>query len=265
MLKRFVTIWLAALFLVACEPDATPLPVDVVPTTSPATVAPSPQTVRYAIDPAALLVMPPDDYDMIAADAEVTTVSPPFDPAALGTQHDVQIALGDLPDGEHAASPVMVSLAINTTIPPLDDPEIAVIVRDAVDTEQFAAALNLPGAEALPHEAQPAQALRNGLANIGLPDGFDLSLTALFAPGADALQNQLGAVGITTQVSEIEPGNSADLSRSHLILFTGSVETLATDEEVYDLIALAAVPIGYRVASGLTVEFTPAGLPLVRR
>jgi hypothetical protein len=31
------------------------------------------------------------------------------------------------------------------------------------------------------------------------------------------------------------------------------------------VIALATIPISYRAADGLTIEFTPGGLPLARR
>lgn len=265
MLKRLVKIWLAALFLIGCEPEATPLPVDIVPTTSSATVAPAPQTIRYAIDPAALLVLPPGDYALIAREAEIETVSPPFDLATLGSQYDIMIALGDLTDGERLLSPVTISLALNTGLAPLNDSQIAAVVSRAVNTEQFAAALNLPGAQPQSHESEPPQALRNEIANLGFPDGFDLSLTAVASPGADLLQSQLAVAGISTQVSEIDPAVTTDLTRSHLILFTGSAERLATDEGVYVVIALAEVPISYRVAEGITVEFTAGGIPLARR
>lgn len=261
MRKRFVIIWLAALAAAACEPEATPLPVDIVPTTSPATIAAAPQTMRYGIDDAALLVIPPDDYALLADTAEIEIIPSPFDPATLAAEYDLVIGLGDLPESQRAPFSVTISLALNTALSPLDDPELAAVVRSAIQTDAFTAALELPGAEALPHESQSRQALRTTLANLGLPDGFDLSLASTGAPGAAAAAAQLAAVGIETQVSEFAPGEAPDLSRYHLILTTHN-ETLPAAFDASALVALAAVPVSYREAEGLTIEFTPGGLPL---
>lgn len=209
--------------------------------------------------------MPEDEYALIAENAEIDAVNQPFDPAVLSAQYDVLIALGDLPDGERTSTPVTLTLALNDALPPLDDPEIAAVVRDSVDSERFATALNVSGTQALPHESQPPRALRTTLANLGLPDGFDLSLAVMAVPGAEALSSQLATIGVDTQVTEFAPGEAPDASRYHLLLTAGSAQGLLPDADADAVIALATIPISYRAAGGLTVEFTPGGLPLARR
>jgi hypothetical protein len=265
MLKRALFGGIAALALAACEPEATPLPVDIVPATSPIATQGAAQTLRYAIDSNLFLIIPPDDVNAIAVTGEIEPISPPFLDTDLGNRYDILIALGDLPDGTRAPTPITVSLALNTSLSPLDDNALAEIVRRSLDTEALAAALGIPSAEALPHTHETPQTLRTSLANAGLPDGFDLNVASLYAPGTEAVGEQLAVIGIETRIRQIASDEASDLSPYHLILFSSGARVLFADMNSENSIDLFTVPISYRAAPDLTIEFTDSGLPLVRR
>ncbi len=242
---------LAGLLLLACacEPEATPLPVNL-PTLPPATATEAPpQRPRYAVAPDTLPYLTDQDRSLISASADIVPLDAP--PAAddLGTRYEIVVALGDLPDSTPAPTPLQVSLSVNTALPPLDDPALADIVRRAADPQQIVAALGIPGAQAATAQPGDPLALRGELANAGYPDGFDVTLAA-FAPGADALANLLGAIGIQARVvtSTDEP--------AHL--------TLTTAQDA-NAIPLLTIPIRYRAVEGLTITFTPSGFPIVQR
>ncbi len=130
------------LIICACQPTPTPLPVNLptLPPPSPtAGTPPSPSLLRYAAAPDALPFLPTDQIS-----AQIIQLNAPPDPADLGTKYDVVVTLGDLPDGALSPTPLSIALTINPSLPPLDDPALAAIVRRAVDAAQLAAALKLP-------------------------------------------------------------------------------------------------------------------------
>jgi hypothetical protein len=239
----------------ACEPEATPLPGNLPtrpPPTSEAATPEATQALRYAVAPDALPYLSADDRALISASAEIVTLDALPAAAELGAQYDIVVALGDLPGGTPAPAPLQVSLIFNTSLPPLDDPNLELIVYQTVDTQAVAAALGVPSgvppeqAGAAPAPSQ--EALRSRLANAGYPDGFDLTLAA-FAPGADVLVRLLEAVGIHTRiVSDDEP--------AHLTLTTEPAENALT---------VLTLPLVYRAADGLTITFTPSGFPIAER
>jgi hypothetical protein len=211
------------------------------------------------------MIVSPDDLRAIAASGEIDPVSPPFLDSDLGSRYDVLVALGDLPNGTRAPTPLTISLALNTVLPPLDDDALAEIVRRAINPQALVGVLGIAGAEPLPYTSETSQALRTSLANAGLPDGFDLSLASLDVPGADAIGEQLAMIGVEVRISQIAPEEVGDLSAFHVILFSINFRVLVTELAAVDTIDLFTMPISYRAVSELTIEFTNNGLPLARR
>ncbi len=241
MASRFLALAAGLLLLVcACEPDATPLPVnlDLQATATSATTpsAEAPAELRYAVTADTLPYISPDDQQLITAHAQIVTLDAPPNPADLGVQYEIVVTLSDLADSATAPSPLTVVMVIDTSLPPLDDPALAEIVRDAA-----AASADSP-------------TLRRDLANAGYPDGFDLTLASRYAPGAEALAQRLSALNLQTRITT-NPDEAA-----HLILTTAP-----TESEAPAAIPLLTIPIRYRAVEGLTITFTPSGYPIVER
>ena len=262
-LKRLV-LGLAALLFAACEPEATPLPVDIVPTSAPTVAAGEAQPIRYAIESTTQALIPAGDYAEITAAADVQTVSAPLVDSDLGSSYDIVITLGDLPNSS-AAQPITVALAVNTSLAPLDDSALADIVRQRIDTDSLVTTLGVPGAVALPHASESPQILRTALANLGLPDGFDLSLAVLRAPGAEALAAQLASINIDVVSHVIAAEDAPSFERSHLLLFNRALAASLPKIAPEAIIDLFTIPISYRAVPELTVGFTAGGFPLPRR
>ena len=125
---------------------------------------------------------------------------------------------------------------INSALPPLDDPALVEIVGHAANA------------------SADAPTLRRDLANAGYPDGFDLTLASRYAPGADALEQQLNALNLQTRITT-NPDEAA-----HLILTTAP-----TESEAQNAISLLTIPIHYRTIEGLSITFTPSGYPIAER
>ena len=236
--------WLIVLLLLlaACEPEPTPLPVEIAPA---ATAAPTPdaRTIRYGIAANAADYL---DLAPIRAMMQIETLTAPPDPAMLVEQYDILVALAEFAVGQRSPVSISVGLAINTAIPPLNDPAVADIVARSV--------------------AGGGESLRIELANAGYPDGFDLSAGALVPPTLDGLRS----AGIGVQVSDLPPDQVAALfeaGRLHLAFVRWSDEAgraaWAARGTVIDLYAL---PVVYLAAPNIEVTgFTPDGVPLARR
>jgi hypothetical protein len=139
------------------------------------------------------------------------------------------------------------------------------IVRRAIRTDGIVSALGIEGSEAFPLSSEIAPTLRTSLANAGLPDGFDLSMAALYAPGAEIIAGQLAEIGIQTRVSRIDVPQSGDLTSYHLILFGNGAQGITTGVAGAEIIDLFTIPISYRAVPELTIEFNSDGFPLARR
>lgn len=244
--RRLGVLAVVILLMCACEPEATPLPGNL-PPREPPTPTPTEQGLpRYALAPNILPYLSQPDRDAIAATAEIVELDSPPVTDDLGARYDIVVALGDLPDGETAPQPLQVSLILNTALPPLNDPDLAAIVSEAVDPQAIARALGVPPEMAGESPASSPESLRIRLANAGYPDGFDLTLAAL-APGADALASRLEVVGIHARIvtSTDEP--------AHLTLTT----TPTTGAQ-----PILTIPIRFRAVDGLTIAFTATGFPI---
>ncbi len=241
------------LLVCACEPEATPLPVNLEPaaTITPTAVSPTEaQTLRYAVSPDTLAYIAPADQQQISSHAALVTLDAQPNPEDLGTQYEIAVALGDWADSTAAPSPLTISLAIDTALPPLDDPVLADIVRRAADPQQMVLALAFPATQAASTNSSDPLALRAELANAGYPDGFDLSIASEITPAADALAQTLAAINIHARRTT-NPNEPA-----HLTLTTAQTP---------DATPLLTIPIRYRAVDGLTITFTPSGFPVAQR
>lgn len=245
---------LCGLLAAACEPEATPLPV-ILPTLSPAatiTPAPNEQPLRYALAPDVANFLSAEDKRLISADALIVPLDVPPTTDALGSEYDILVALSAFPESSEAPTPLRLVLRLNTTLAPLDDPEIAAIVRQAVNPETFASALGFAPEQT---GISPApEMLRASLANAGYPDGFDLTLAADFTVGAETIMQNLSALRLEVRLAAA--GEDA-----HLRLTSVPNPTESSGE----IVELLTLPIYYRAVPGLDVKFTPAGFPIISR
>jgi hypothetical protein len=255
-----VALALLLLILCACEQEPTPLP-SVLPTNVPPTpttdAEATPVPLRYAIDPYLFTYLTEADRSLITASAEILSPEQLPSQSDLGVNYDLIVVPGEPFAGLSAPTPMQISLLIDTTLSPLDDPALADIVRHAVYVpllEHFLIPTPFPGTPT-PTPSIPTNepnTLRADLANAGYPDGFDLTLSSPFAtdPGIVLLlTNALARYGIDVRlVSSGEP--------AHLTL---------TNLPTPNAIPLYTLPISYRAADGLTISFTPSGFPIVTR
>jgi hypothetical protein len=240
------------LLVCACEPEATPLPVNLPTLPPPSPTAGTPAPLRYAVAPDALPYLTDEDRRLISASAQLIPMDSASASDDLGTGYEIVVALGDLPDGTRTDSPLQVDLAVDTTLPPLDNPKLVDILRRAVDPAKIVATLNLPypGIQAETAQVDDALILRTDLANAGYPDGFDVTVSA--APAADALAQLLGTIGI--EVRSVTTAGEA----THLSFVSGQTPPA-------NAIPLYTIPISYRAVDGLNVTFTPSGFPIAQK
>ncbi len=238
----------------ACQPQATPLP-NILPSLPPATSTASPYTatpapIRYFIMPDAFPYLSTQDHNLIAASAEIVSSDPPPSDNELSKNYDLVVGIGDLPNGTRAPSPLQVDLLLDTSLPPLNNTKLVDILRRALDPNQIATLLKLPGASAVTESPSDSVALRTDLANAGYPDGFDVTLST-FAPGASALTQLLSAYGIDVH-QLADPSEAAQL-------------TLTSEPpQGANAIPLYSIPISYRAVDGLKITFTPSGFPIAQ-
>jgi hypothetical protein len=114
--------------------------------------------------------------------------------------------------------------------------------------------------------------LRQDIANTGWPDGFELTIATVYAPGAVQVADQLHRVGIATQILALEEARIDTLlatGQIHLVLFTWATPEnrerwIARVSEV-NILDLYTVPINYLASPTLTITFTSNGWPLPSR
>lgn len=256
MRQRLAPLLVLLLLVSACEPEATPLPV-ILPTLPAATATPSApdeQALRYALAPGVVPFLSADDQRLITSSATIIPLDAPPSTDDLGSVYDILVAFNEFPESTEAPAPLQVDLRVNTTLAPLDDPDIALIIRQAVDPQAIAAALGIPPEQASAAPAPSAQALRTNLANAGYPDGFDLTLAADFTAGTETIVQNLSALNF--EVRLVPAGETAHLTLTSLP---------AISQEGSDSFDLLDIPLYYRAISGLNVSFTPAGFPVITR
>jgi hypothetical protein len=238
------------MLICACEPEATPLPVNLPTLPPPSPTAGTPAPLRYAVAPNALAYLSDADRSLMSASAQIIPLDAAPVAEDLGAHYDIIVALGDLPDSMQTASPLELELVVNPSLPPLDNPKLVDILRRAIDPQKIVAALNIPGAQASGVQPSDPLTIRTDLANAGYPDGFDVTVAA--APGADALAQLLDAVGIETRI--VTTAGEA----THLTLVSGQSPPA-------NAMPLLTMPISYRAVDGLKLTFTPSGFPIAQR
>lgn len=245
---------LCGLLAAACEPEATPLPVILPTLPSAATATPLPETqpLRYALAPDVANFLSADDERLISADALILPLDAPPTTDALGTDYEILVALSAFPESSEAPAPLRVVLRLNTALAPLDDPEIAAIVRQAVNPQTFASALGFPTEQS--GDTPAPETLRASLANAGYPDGFDLTLATDFTADAETIMQNLSALRLEVRLATADED-------AHLTLTSAP----SSAESSSEIIELLTVPIYYSAVPGLDVKFTPAGFPIISR
>lgn len=262
--KRLYIPIAACLFLAACGPEPTPFPVDNPPTMTPEPPPATPEPVRYGLAPNTLDRIA--DRTQINRSAQVTQLTEPADFDAEAAQFDIIVSYGDVP-GWVRVEPVQTVAMIVSGQPV----EIASIIQRAVDPQSIVNALEMPGAAALPTTLTPFDVLRVELANAGRPDGVTLRLVHTFAPGIEAIVQQLQSANISVIVSAaaysdaqiaLEAGD-ADIG---IIMWTSpDSRALWTDASDTGMIDLYTLPISYLASPELTITYTPGGWPLASR
>ena len=258
--------WLALALLAACEPDATPLPAFIAPTatTAPATATPGP--VRYALtaDTRGSVA----DLALLEASAEVVTLGQD-DPTGLGG-YALMAGYGDRPGWARSPVTPRVSLVIGALRSPLDRPEMAELIVHAIDAPSLVAASGIGGSE--PLLVGEIHVTHTALANAGWPDGFDVALGDAGLPGADAVLQQLTALGlnvsrVTLAPDALVPALVDGRANLALVAWTDESERQAlTDAVGVDRVTdLYTLPITFQAVDGLRLTFTPGGWPLVSR
>lgn len=256
----------ALILLTACTPEATPFPVDM-PTAAGEILATPPAVVRYALASNTQHFV--SDLALIEGAAQVEYLIDDFDPTELGTHFDIVAAYGDLPEGIHSPITPHIAAVINTAISPLNNEQIAALLRRSFNPQALIENLAIPGATADLLESLPQSTLRTELANAGWPDGIELDLLFVPMPGVEGIINNLQAAGFLTRTLSVSQQNAyQQFSESP---FSLALITWHTAEERQqwtaqvgeaNVLDLYSIPISYRAVTGIEVSFTPSGWPL---
>lgn len=250
-----VVLVLLLLVLAACEPEATPLPVDPPTATSPP-ITPTPQAIRYGLAyPDWLAEIAPADQS-----ARITPIDGPADSSLLGTQFDIIVGPGQWPESTPTPIEITVALVINTQLAPLDDPALPPIIRALAHPAAITAALDLPGVMAAT-AAPPADdvMLRTQLANAGWPDGFDLIATLPELPGHEQIITQFERAGLHVQLRPVFAWD-----RTHLTLIRWTGNTIPDAWAAGEIAPLYHIPVSFQASPGFEITFDTSGWPLAR-
>ncbi len=256
---------LILVLLTGCEASATPFPVNsIIAESTPGVDATTPTpstTVRYAL--AANTQGMIAEFDLLSAVAQVEALTEPVNPNDLGTDYDVIAAFGRWPGASLSPISPQVTLIINTSLPPLDNPMLTGVIQQAFDPQPMIEALEIPGAEAAQIQTTSPRDLRIRLANAGWPDGFDLTIARSLTPALPQINQQLTQVGITLR----ELSYTTPYPNTHLLLVLWSTDAeRAAWSAAFDgkavLLDLFKLPISYWAVSGLQITFTSGGWPV---
>lgn len=251
------------LLAAACEPTATPLPIDL-PATTAAPAAATRPPVQIALAENGLDLVA--DWSLLQAEASVS-VLPAVSPALLTEGYDIIAQLG-LVEGWQQ-SPVRPSVAL--VIGDLD-PTLAAVLRHSIDTSALATALEIAGAVPENVPSVDVEQRRVELANLGYPDGFGLILGYSAVTGVDILSAQLRAVNIEARFTPLD-GDQLREALMHRAVQAGVITWTTTDERQLwaehfgedNIVDLFSVPISFLAADDLPIIFTPGGWPSSRR
>lgn len=263
-LAIFCFTLLLALFASACGPEPTPFPVDNPPTATPEPPPATPEPIRYALAPNTTARIP--DRVQIDRSAQIEQLTEPFTGDFATSGFDIIVSYGDIPGWTRIDPPQTIALVIHGIAP-----EIASIIRRAIDPQSVVNALELPGAAALPTTLTPFNDLRVELANAGRPDGLTLRLIHTYVPGIETIVDQLAAANITVIVNTATHSNAQIALESNeaqvgvITWTTPDTRQLWEEIEAAEITNLYTVPLSYLAAPGLTITYTPGGWPLASR
>lgn len=266
---RRLVIFAALVLFTGCEAQATPFaaaaPTDVEDADGgePPT---APPPLRYGIDAATLPYV--REIDELRTYGLVETID---DMSQAPAGYDIVAGYGLREGWQQSPVTVQVSLLIDTSLPPLDNPPIAAAVLASVAPQPVAEAAGFTGVMPGEHQSDPPTQVRTQLANLGYPDGISLTLSGEDSPGLAALMTAFDARNIHIRRIEHGPGTNADQppTRSHLLIFTWTRDD--ERQKMIDrfrssvVVDLLTIPISYTVGGPtVRVDFTESGFPIPR-
>ncbi|MCS6835372.1 MAG: hypothetical protein NZ750_05060 [Anaerolineae bacterium] len=243
-MDRSILTVLCVLVLVACSSASAPF-ADVLPdgTTSVSdTPAPATDELRYGLDERLNGLI---DLSLLEKRALITWL--PTGASVIG--YDVALALADGTGWAVAPQRLTLSIALDSRLAPLDQPEVLDIVRRAWQ----------PNADAL--------ALRMAWANLGRLDSPYLVMRYADHPFIPKLSAPTLAL-LSYPSANLLGDWQARRAHLYLLLWSDPAMRSAWEARVgaEHMIDLASWPIGYRLGEGVQLTgFRPDGLPLVQR
>ncbi|MAU10757.1 MAG: hypothetical protein CL607_13115 [Anaerolineaceae bacterium] len=269
---KLLVLALMALALAACEAEATPAAVVVpdTPTAAPSTATAAPP-LRYGLLPNTEGFIAADERTQLAEFALVEQIQQTSDSILAQDAYDIIAGYGTYDGWERSATDQTVLLIVNTTLSPLDDPEIVDAIIQNSRAENLVRGLQSLGATADDSTQLNRETLRALLANKGYPDGIVLNTLLDPLPGFDAWTSQLADANVTLQTSQTVPDMQAllDAERFHLAFVNVSEAARAELIDAYGsehVIELYTLPISYELRdSSISVTFTDTGWPIPQR
>ncbi len=262
-------VGLAAGLLSACEPEPTPMPVDVPMIDTPTAPADAHtgriEPIQYVLLPNTLNAVP--DLELIQSAGNVTQLT---EMSAEMPEYDIAVQYG-LADGWTRSEYLpTIALVIAPESPLFENDAVTEVIRRSINPNQVIAGLDITGAAALPVDADAPDDLRTRLANTGYPDGIALTMGVGYVPGAAQVIAQMEAANLEIRdmlltAHEIQDAFASQRIQAALVSWTQPVER---DEWVQrygeaQVLDLYTVPLSYLAADGLNIDLTPGGFPLV--
>lgn len=269
---RRLLLVLVCLWGVGCEAQPTPVAVVPASTQMPDTVTEAAPTAAGTSAPFTIgLSQAVIDYGKGLGDWQAFgTISPISDPSDTSA-FDLVMGYGLIDGWAQSPTTHHLILLLNTRLAPLDAPEIAVMVRQSLDTRALVNALGIDGLRPNTDlEAASPIAHRTQLANLGYPDGLALTLAAATNLGRDVLIQQMRQHALDLAVVETDPAaidQPISSNTAHLAFFIATDAERDQLETTYEnaLMDLVALPISYRLMMDAPLTFSAAGWPIPQR
>lgn len=267
---KLLILALMALLLAACEAEATPAAVMVPDTpTAAASTATAAPPLRYGLLPNTDGFISTEERTQLAQFALVEQIQQTSGSILAQDAYDIIAGYGIYDGWQRSAADQTVTLIVNTTQPPLDDPEIVDAIIQNSQAENLVRGLQALGATTENPTQLNREALRALLANKGYPDGIVLNTFHDPLPGFDAWVSQLGDANVTLQTSQTAQDTLLDTNRFHLAFVNVSDTARADLIDTYgseNVVDLYSLPISYELRdSTISVTFTDTGWPIPQR
>lgn len=258
---------ICGVLLAACEPEATPFPVDIPTTPTADANPPTPDRLpRIALAANTTGFVP--QRDTLDVNAEIIELDAGTDLNALEGVYDLVTAYGAIPGWTRIEPDETISLVIGDGA----DGAARDLIQRALNPTAAVASLNISGAELLRDTVPDTATIRTELANLGRPDGLVFLMGHAFIPGADEIAAGLTAANIETLALESgadDLWNALESGAVGLALIRWREEDARTRwaerfgaENVIDLYRL---PLSYLAAPGVQISLTAAGWPRIER